>query len=142
MFLDVSNHHIYLCFTSLLLLSSVFYFVYKRTKGRLIHDFEYILVFLLFIVVVFSLLFWSNPIQHSTIHKIDAIVAKVAVVVFVAFVMLYKFHVSFLFMIVAIAVLFYISNYFSTKEWCCSQHLISHGFLHLCCVIASFYAFV
>jgi hypothetical protein len=134
----ISNHK-YLCYTNLLLSISFFYFVFN------IHEetpyIEYVLASFLIVTIIFSQLFWNNPIKQSTIHKIDAIIAKIVIFSFIVYTLLYKFMLSFLFILFAIAISSYYSNYYSKQEWCSNHHLCWHGSLHIFCFIASFYAF-
>ena len=131
--------HKCLCYTNLLLSISFFYFVFH------IHEetpwIEYVLASFLIITIIFSQLFWNNPIKKSNIHKIDAIIAKIVIFSFIFYTLLYKFMVSFLFILLAIAISSYYSNYYSNQEWCSNHHLCWHGSLHIFCFIASFYAF-
>ena len=129
----------FLCFTNLLLLYSIFYFFYNNKKYIL---FEYILVSLLPFTVLFSQLFWYNPVRNSLIHKIDAIIAKLVISSFILYTLIYKFNFSYLIILTIIFTSFYYSNHFSSKNWCCNNHLFYHGLLHIFCFIATFYAFV
>jgi len=129
------NHH-YLQYTNLLLILSILYF-FQGKKTTI----EYILVLLLIIVIITSQLFWNNPVKGSTIHKIDAIIAKIAIFTLMIYTVIYKFKFSLLLVILAIAVSFYFSNYYSNEEWCCDEHLFCHGMGHIFCFIATLYTF-
>ena len=129
----------FLCFTNLLLLYSIFYFLNNNKKYIL---FEYILVSLLPFTIIFSQLFWYNPLRNSLIHKIDAIIAKIVIFSFILYTLIYKFNFSYLILLNFIFLSFYYSNHFSKKEWCCNNHLFFHSLLHIFCFIATFYAFV
>lgn len=137
----INTNHRFLRYTNLLLIISIFYFLYTKPKLREKHMIEYLLVCFLIITIVFSQLFWNNPIKQSKIHKIDAIIAKIVILSFILYTIIYKFKVSYLLVLLAIAISFYFSNYFSNQEWCSSQHLFCHGCLHIFCFIATFYAF-
>lgn len=128
----------FLCFTNLLLLYSIFYFFYNNKKYIL---FEYILVSLLPFTVLFSQLFWYNPVRNSLIHKIDAIIAKLVISSFILYTLIYKFNFSYLIILTIIFTSFYYSNNYSSKNWCCNNHLFYHGLLHIFCFISTFYAF-
>jgi len=134
-----SNHKC-LCYTNLLLIISLFYFLFTRQKIKTI-NFEYILALFIIPTIICSQLFWNNPIKQSNIHKIDAIIAKITILSFIIYTLLYKFKISYLFVLLASIVCFYFSNYYSNKEWCSNQHLFFHGLLHICCFIGTFYAF-
>lgn len=125
----------------MLLIASILFFLFNRQKIKDKPFIEYVLASFLIITIVFSQLFWNNPIKQSKIHKIDAIIAKIVILSFILYTLLYKFKFSYLFVLLAIAISFYFSNYYSNKEWCSNQHLFCHGSLHIFCFIATFYAF-
>ena len=131
----LKNYNI-LCYTNLLLIISLVYFLFNK------HIFiEYILALFLIITIIFSQLFWNNPIKHSKIHKIDAIIAKIVIVSFIIYTLLYKFKYSYLIILLAFFISFYFSNYYSNQEWCSNKHIFYHGSLHIFCFIATFYTF-
>lgn len=129
----------FLCLTNLLLLYSIVYFFYNNQKYIL---FEYILVSLLPFTIIFSQLFWYNPVRNSLIHRIDAIIAKIVIFSFIIYTLIYKFNFNYLILLTAIFISSYYSNYYSSKNWCCNNHLFFHGLLHIFCFISTFYAFV
>ena len=135
------TNHKYLRYTNLLLIISFLYFLFNTQELRNKPFIEYVLASFLIITIIFSQLFWNNPIKQSTIHKIDAIIAKIVIFSFILYTLLYKFKYSYLFVLLAIAISFYFSNYYSNQEWCSNQHLFCHGSLHIFCFIATFYAF-
>ena len=136
------TNHKYLRYTNLFLLISFFYFLFITQKLNNNPSWlEYVLASFLIITIVFSQLFWSNPIKQSNIHKIDAIIAKIVIFSFILYTLLYKFKYSYLLVLLAIALSFYFSNHYSTKEWCSNKHLCCHGCLHIFCFLATFYAF-
>ena len=136
-----NTEHKYLQYTNLLLIISIFYFLSSKPTLKEKHKIEYLLATFLIITIVFSQLFWREPIKDSKIHKIDAIVAKIVIFSFILYTIIYKFKYSYLLVLLAIAISFYFSNYFSNKEWCSKQHLFCHGCLHIFCFVATFYAF-
>jgi len=135
------SNHKYLCYTNLLLIVSLFYFLFNIEETKKKPYVEYILASFLILTIVFSQLFWNNPIKQSKIHKIDAIIAKIVIFSFILYTLFYKFKFSYLLVLLAIATSFYFSNYYSNQEWCSNKHLFCHGSLHIFCFIATFYAF-
>jgi hypothetical protein len=131
--------HQYLCYTNQLLIVSLLYFLFNKQKTTA--WMEYVLASLLVITILFSQLFWKNPIKQSVIHRIDAIVAKISIFSFVLYTLIYKFKYSFLLVLFAFSISAYYSHLYSSQEWCCDKHLFSHGCLHIICFIATFYAF-
>ena len=130
------DHH-HLRYTNLLLIISFMYGVFHYKTC-----FECILLFLIILSILCSQLFWNQPIQHSTIHKIDAMIAKIVIFLFILYTLWYKFKISYLFVLFAIFVAFYFSHHYSKQEWCSHQHLCCHGLGHIFCFIATFYAFI
>jgi hypothetical protein len=137
---SIANHK-YLQYTNLLLIISIFYFLFSKPKLNEKHKIEYLLSLFLIITIIFSQLFWNNPIKQSKIHRIDAIIAKITIFSFILYTIIYKFKFTYLFVLLAISISFYFSNYFSNQEWCSNKHLVCHGCLHIFCFIATFYAF-
>jgi uncharacterized membrane protein YgaE (UPF0421/DUF939 family) len=130
----IQHHH--LCYTNLLLIISFIYGLLHYKSWI-----ECILLSILILTMICSQLFWNNPIQHSTIHKVDAIIAKIAIFSFILYTLWYKFKLSYLFVLFAMFVSFYFSHHYSRQEWCSHQHLCCHGSSHIFCFIATFYAF-
>ena len=129
----------FLLLTNLLLLYSIIYFFTNNTVHTLI---EYILVSLLPFTIFFSQLFWINPIRYSVIHKIDAFIAKIVISSFIIYTLIYKYNFSYIILLHFIFLSFYYNNYYSSKNWCCNNHLFYHALLHIFCFIATFYAFI
>jgi hypothetical protein len=82
----IKTYHKYLCYTNLLLIVSLFYFLFNTQEVKEKPFLEYILASFLIITIIFSQLFWNNPIKQSKIHKIDAIIAKIVIYSLHAFV--------------------------------------------------------
>jgi hypothetical protein len=137
--ITIDKNYKYLRYTNLLLLLSIFYFIINITYSTPV--IEYIFASSLILTITFSQLFWNNPIKKSFIHKIDAIIAKIVIITFIAYTLIYKFKFSFLLILLAIAISFYFSNYYSNKEWCCNKHVFFHALVHIFCFIATFYTF-
>jgi hypothetical protein len=127
----------YLCITSGLF--SIILIIYFFSINKNIE--KNTLAFFLFLCLLFSQLFWYNPIKGSFIHKMDAKVAKMNAVLFVLYTLFYKNLsgvVLFLYLLLGVLTIYAFcrSDYYSTKEWCCDLHLFNHGLIH----IASFFA--
>ena len=129
----------YLCYTNFLLVGPIIYFLINKNEVK--PWVEYVLVSFLCTTILLSQLFWYNPIRFSVIHKVDAVNAKLVIGCFIVYTLLYKYRLSFLFILAGIAVSFYLSNMYSNQQWCSIQHLYCHAILHLFCFVASFYAF-
>ena len=133
------TNYLYLCYTNLLLNVSILYFLFNRHKDTPL--IEYIFAVFLIITIIFSQLFWRNPIKQSKIHKIDAIIAKIVIFTLILYTLLYKFKFSFLLILLVIFISSYFSNHYSKQEWCSNKHILCHGLLHIFCFIATFYTF-
>ena len=131
--------------TNLLLFISFIFFMINSKKN--IH--EVVLGLCLIGSIIMSQLFWNNPKKYSIIHRVDAVVAKFSISYFIIYTLLGKkiqksrvLFYSYIVCLFGIFFSFYMSNYYSSKEWCCSNHIYCHGMLHICCFIASIYAFL
>ena len=131
-------NHKYLKYTNLLLIIPLFYFLFNKQKTII----DFLLLLLIVLNIIFSQLFWNNPIQNSKIHKTDAIIAKIVILLFIIYTLIYKFKNSYLFLLVGMCISFYFSNKFSNIEWCSNKHLLSHALLHIFGFIGVFYAFL
>jgi hypothetical protein len=79
------------------------------------------------------------------IHTIDGILVKVAIAVFLVYVLFYKERWRDIVCMTAILLLFVfaaMSHYFSSKKWCSPEHLFCHGGFHFACSLSSAYAFI
>jgi hypothetical protein len=92
--LITNKNHTYLCYTILLLIIPICYFLFFIKDKPYI---EYILIIFLIIIIILSQLFWSNPIKNSQIHKIDAIIAKIVIILFMVYTLIYKFKIGFMY---------------------------------------------
>ncbi len=134
-----NKNHKYIQYTNLLLIITLIYFIYniRHIKSKI----EYILASFLILTIIFSQLFWKNPIRQSKIHKIDAIIARIVILSFIPYTLIYKFKYSFIPILLASLVFIYFSNHYSKKEWCSNKHLLFHGLFHIFCFFATFYTF-
>ena len=49
---------------------------------------------------------------------------------------------AFLLIITWMIYFFILSNYYSSREWCCDKHTIYHGMSHILCFAGLLYAFL
>jgi hypothetical protein len=148
------NHNVLLVTTCILFIPLAFYakqwfyrkeYILPAKQIRLQFLYESCLAAILFAVIVSSLLFWRNPEQNGFIHTIDGILVKVAIAVFLVYVLFYKERWRDIVCMTAILLLFVfaaMSHYFSSKKWCSPEHLFFHGGLHFACSLSSAYAFI
>lgn len=133
----------YLLFTSFLILLPLSLFYFKKNKNK----YEYILALLLIINLILSLLFWSNPIKNSLIHKIDAFFARVSLIFFVIYILFFKENnivLNFIILILFLKgiMMFFYSDKESSKSWCSKNHINYHMCFHLFMYLAAFYVFI
>jgi hypothetical protein len=99
---------------------------------------------LIYTASLISALFWSEAKEHSTIHVMDGIMARVCILS----VIFYKFFINTnnlkLFTIATIILFYfiYMSNKESTKKWESKQHIINHFFSHILLIICGILAFI
>lgn len=99
---------------------------------------------LIYTASLISSLFWSEAKEHSTIHVMDGIMARVCILS----VIFYKFFINtnnlILFTIATIILFYfiYMSNKESTKKWESKQHIINHFFSHILLIICGILAFI
>lgn len=96
--------------------------------------------------VICNQLFWIKPIRFSFYHKIDGAVAKTTFVYFIVYthsknVLSRKQFLEYYFIIFLMGFAFYFSNYFSSRNWCCSKHLFTHTTFHFLSSIGMLYAY-
>jgi len=133
----------YLCITSGLFVIPLCIYLLKLNKNK---D-ESFLAIILLLCFIFSQIFWYKPINGSCIHKIDALITRITIVLFAIYTIFYKKlskqNLVFYFLLGILALCaFYRSDFFSTKEWCSDGHLLNHGLLHITGLFAFLYVFV
>ena len=138
----MSMNHLYLCVSSSLFVTSLFYFTLCSSHCMM----EYILAFLLVIVFTTSQFFWYNPIRYSLLHQMDALIAKVTIGCF----FMYTFFVksqndlhffSYIGLFSLLLIFAALSDMYSEKEWLSTSHIICHGVLHELGFLGTFFAF-
>jgi len=127
--------------TSGLILVTFAYFIKNSKKN--IH--EIVIGSMMLLLFFCSQLFWRDPIRRSIIHRLDAFVAKITIIYSILYTILTK-HMEkywlYFTIIGCIAIAFYASNYYSSKDWCCPHHIFCHCLLHIFCFAASLYVFI
>lgn len=136
----------YLCFylsiTTLFLLFPIVIFIYSKKN-----IYETFLAFLLLMNIMFSFLFWINPIENSSIHFYDGIFAKISYIVFPIYILFiktiqYKIKLLSLILLLLSSIMFYYSNENSQKKWCSKKHIIYHSIFHFLISIGCSIAFI
>ncbi len=103
---------------------------------------EIIISILLFINTICSVFFWYDPIQHSMIHRIDAIFARISILFFTMYMLFYKkteiiMKNMYLSILINGIIMFYFSDFYSNIEWCSNDHIKYHFIFHIFIIIGS-----
>lgn len=132
-----------LYYTSHLFLLPILYYTIAIKHTKLLTT----LFSMVFVNFIFSIAFWSSPTKGSMIHYIDAIAAKTTISIMIVTItvrrVLENQSIWWFFGCLAWMILFfYLSNLYSTIEWCCREHLITHFMGHLMATISMFFVFL
>ena len=129
--------------TSNLIFVSYMYFLEHSRKNV----YEIALGLSLLLLFLCSKLFWNHPVRYSWIHWLDGLVAKLVIGIFIMYTLICKKMDIYSLccywgLLLGMVMSFYMSNYYSSKIWCCTLHIFYHSLLHICCFCASLYAFI
>lgn len=137
-------HHL-LCITNLLLVITLGYFYVKPNKIFV----EYFLSILLVLVIICSQLFWSNPVRYSLCHIIDSTIAKITMITFIGYTLLYKSYnisstclIQYIILVVLTLSSLVFSHIYSSQDWCCFRHVLFHAIAHILGFASTLYAFL
>ena len=122
----------------LFLLPVMFYFLTNNNVQAFIP-------IILFINFILSVLFWSNPIKKSWIHRIDSVFAKISITINILYIYLHLSNPQkylFVYTVTNMFYLFYLSNKYSMVEWLSKLHILSHCYAHIMAVISLFFMFI
>jgi hypothetical protein len=138
------NNNNYSCVLSGSLLWIPFIVYWINTEKN---NYENVLALLLFVNIILTNLFWTNPIKNSYIHKYDSIAARLSYIAFPIYILFIKnigYEMKLLFLIVLLSSLFmiYHSDICSKGEWCSQEHIKCHTIFHLMSSIGSSIAFI
>ena len=133
----------YLRITSILiLLSFIFFIVYSKKN-----IYEILLSVCLLLTFLSAQMFWNDPVRDSIVHKFDSVTTKTTIVCFVVYTATQKLTTavlafSYMASLFTMFYFFYLSHCYSSNEWCCDQHIYSHGLAHIFCFLSSLFAFI
>ena len=104
--------------------------------------YETLLALMLILTIILSYFFWSNPVRGSDMYIYDGTVAKLTALLFITYTF-WKRGINWQYMsiLLLVATTFYYSDYYSSMEWCCTEHIQSHGLFHILCTVGTFFAF-
>ena len=103
------------------------------------------LAIILFAAIYAAQAFWNDPVKNSLMHKVDGVIAKLTIGLFLVYVIAYKGRWRDPVLVSSVIILFYfavMSHCNSSLSWCCPAHLFYHGGLHLIASGSAIYAFV
>ena len=121
-----------LCVSCLgMFLPILFYLFYREYT----HAYTF-LSMLILLNIIASILFWKDAERYSFFHRMDAILARISFVCCLGYILLFKkmsrIEWFILGMILGkVGFYLYLSNEYSCKEWCCSEHIYYHLLFHL-----------
>ena len=127
----MENNH-YLIGSSCLFGVPLLGFFLKENKNNI----EHLLSFLLLINIICSCLFWYCPEFGSTMHYLDGYFGRLSLLFFFIYIVFLKelsllFRLGFLICLLCSMSMFSYSSYYSSKEWCCDNHIFCHIWFHL-----------
>ena len=118
------------------------FFIYFFTEQSRIQS---ILFSSLFSNFVFSIAFWNNPIKGSMVHRIDAAAARTSIAMMLIYITIFRNlswmgYIWYALSILTMALFFYMSNIYSSYEWCCIEHILCHFMAHIFAFISILFA--
>ena len=131
------NHYLLVGSSFLLLLN----YIYIRQNV-----WEHCLIGLVLINFVLSVMFWMNPVKLSWIHWIDAVFAKISLLMFTIYIMFIKpigsrRKFAYTIALSYVAIMAFFSNVYSRQEWVCQDHVMSHFAFHVFASTGTLFAF-
>ena len=132
------NHYLLVGSSFLLLLN----YIYERQN-----EWENNLIGLVYINCILSVMFWMNPVKQSWIHRIDAVFAKISLLMFTTYIMFIKSvgsrrKFAYTIALSYVAIMAFFSNVYSRLEWVCRDHVMSHFAFHVFATMGTLFAFV
>jgi len=136
------NHSI-LCLSSLVMILPIMFYLFFREYS----DAYTFLAILILSNIIASILFWKDAVRYGVFHRMDAILARISFVCSLGYILFYKTMSPIgwflLGMILGIVGFFlYLSNEYSSREWCCSDHIYHHLLFHLSIPIGLMFCFL
>ena len=118
------------------------FFIYYFTEQSRIQS---ILFSSLFANFVFSIAFWHDPIKGSLVHRIDAAAARTSFAMLFVFIVFLRSlswvnYIWFTLSLFTTVLFFYMSNTYSSYEWCCIEHILCHFMAHIFTTISILFA--
>ena len=139
--LDTNHASKLLCISPLTFL--IPYYIFRDTKHKIE---KYIRTYIPFLVLS-TIFLWYHPIRYSWRHRLDrCIVIFFATLMIVYIIFIKNMHRILYFfygMVLAFGFYFlYLSNYYSSKDWCCKNHILYHLGFHLFSGLSIWFVFI
>jgi hypothetical protein len=112
-------------------------FIQTKDKIEVVFDCLFVLT------SIVSIIFWMNPVRNGIRHKFDGVFAKLSILLFTIYVLLYKKNTTLDKMIYLLGLfmtltIFMLSNSCSRMKWCSHNHIITHFSFHFIIIIMLF----
>ena len=122
-------------------------FFYRYPIVSSIRYYEYILATLLSLNIVFSSIFWSNPLFGNSIHRLDAFFGRISLICFTIYTLLLKsigifYKIAFLLSLCTAMYFFYYSTLHSSRDWCSVKHVSCHFMFHVFITLGCIFTFL
>ena len=103
---------------------------------------EFVIQLAMMLIVVTSLVFWSNPVRETFNSRFDSRLVKTTIIFTCVYALFFKglpeqqrnFLIT---IIVFLAFSFYKSSKASNIQWCSDDHLVCHWFVHIFGIIGA-----
>jgi len=133
-------------FSWMLLLTSASLLVIPPLVGHFEGPVEKLIQLAMFLIVITSHVFWSNPERETFNSRFDSRLVKSTI----GFTFLYALFFKglpeqqrnlLIFCAGCLAFSFYKSHQASQKQWCSEEHMVNHWFVHICGIISALVIF-
>jgi len=121
-----------LCLSSLGMFIPILYYIFYREYS---HTYTFLATLILSNIMA-SILFWKDARQYGFFHKIDGILARISFVCSLGYILLFKTMAPMEWFLLGmilgkVGYYIYLSNEYSSKEWCSPVHIYHHILFHL-----------
>jgi len=95
---------------------------------------------ILILSLIFSMLFWLNPLRNGTRHKFDSVFSKLSTLLFSLYLLFYKESdqldkTIYILALTMSITLFNLSSSCSNHKWCSHNHVLVHAFFHIIIIL-------
>jgi hypothetical protein len=135
--------HSILCLSSLGAFLPILVYIFYREYS---HMYTFFSIMILSNIIA-SIFFWKDAIKNGVSHKIDGILARIIFICSLGYILIYKTMSPFTWFLFGmilgkIGFYIYLSNEYSSREWCSTEHIYHHLFFHLSIPFALLFCFI